>query len=288
MDSFQRFIDLVNITNYEKISKQTILIVGLGGVGGYVLESLVRLGIKNIIIVDYDTIDITNLNRQILALNDNIGQKKVEVAKNRALNINHPITYGTSQTEDVYFECMEARNTAYNLIPDIVNDYMAKINALTGKDYHPFNYYGSPTATNVIVAMGSVCDTIKLVIDNLASNNLGLIEVHLYRPFSKEYLLKVLPKTVQKIAVLDRTKESGSSGEPLYLDIVSSLKNQNITIVGGRYGLSSKNTTPAQIKAVFDMLDSEVKDNFTIGITDDVTNLSLPIQDYNIKLDAKE
>ena len=207
---------------------------------------------------------------------------------NRALNVTHEVEFGTSQTEDVYFQCMEARNTAYNLMPDIVNEYMQEINKLTGKDYKPFNYYGSSTATNVIVAMGSVCDTIKAVIDATSNSNIGLVEVHLYRPFSKEYLLSVLPSTVEKIAVLDRTKEAGSIGEPLYLDIVSSLKGKNITIVGGRYGLSSKDTTPACIKAVYDMLDGEVKDNFTVGINDDVTNLSLTIPDYSIKLDAQE
>ena len=156
---------------------------------------------------------------------------------------------------------------------------MKKINKITGKDYKPFNYYGVKDATKVIVAMGSVCETIKETIDAMIEDGekIGLIEVHLYRPFSSNYLLKVLPKTVEKIAVLDRTKESGAN-EPLYLDVVNVIKehNANIKVIGGRYGLASKNTTPYQIKAVYDFLDREDCFNgFTIGIKDDVTNLSL-------------
>ena len=159
---------------------------------------------------------------------------------------------------------------------------MEKINKITKKDYKPFNYYGDSKATKVIVAMGSVCETIKETIDDLnkKGEHLGLINVHLYRPFSSKYLKQVMPKTVTKIAVLDRTKEPGSNGEPLYLDIKSIYND--IVVVGGRYGLSSKNTTPAQIKAVYDMLDNP-KHNFTIGIDDDVTNLSLKI-DSNYKI----
>ncbi len=192
--------------------------------------------------------------------------------RNRALNPHHPLTYGTAQNEDIYFQVTEARNKYYDALPDIVNDYMEKINAKAETSYKPFNYYGGVNATKVIVAMGSVCETIKEVIKD--NNNLGLIEVHLYRPFSTKYLLNVLPKTVKNIAVLDRTKEAGSNGEPLYLDIVNALKGKDINIVGGRYGLSSKNTTPADINAVYHMLDNPVN-NFTIGIVDDVTNLSL-------------
>lgn len=216
-----------------------------------------------------------------------IDQSALDKFKERALNIGNNVTYGTSQTEDIYFQCMEAKNKYYEDIPDIVNEYMEKINELTGKQYKPFNYYGSSKATKVIVAMGSVCDTIKSVVEK-ENSDIGLIEVHLYRPFSIKYLKNVLPASVQKIAVLDRTKEHGSIGEPLYLDVVAALKDSNIEIVGGRYGLSSKDTTPAQIKAVFDMLDSKPVNSFTIGITDDVTNLSLPAVDYELKLDAKE
>ena len=201
--------------------------------------------------------------------------------RSKAINPNNPNTRGTAQNDDIYFQATEVRNTFYDKVPDIVNSYMEKINTIAGTNYKPFNYYGSKVAKKVIVAMGSVCETIKEVIDNL-DEELGLIEVHLYRPFSTKYLLNILPSTVEKIAVLDRTKEFGSNGEPLYLDVVSSLKDKNITIVGGRYGLSSKNTTPSQIKAVYDMLDNP-KNNFTIGIVDDVTNLSLNSSDFNIK-----
>ena len=201
--------------------------------------------------------------------------------RKKALNPMNPNTRGTAQNDDIYFQATEVRNIFYDKVPDIVNNYMEKINAVANTNYKPFNYYGSKNARKVIVAMGSVCETIKEVIDNL-NEEIGLIEVHLYRPFSTKYLLNVLPKTVESIAVLDRTKEFGSNGEPLYLDIVSSLKDKNIEIVGGRYGLSSKNTTPSQIKAVYDMLDNP-KNNFTIGIVDDVTNLSLDIRNFNIK-----
>lgn len=202
--------------------------------------------------------------------------------RQRSLGYKNNVTIGTAQNDDIYFQAMEVRNKFYNQIPVIVDNYMQEINKLAGTDYQPFNYYGSDNATKVIAAMGSVCQTIKEVIDHEKSD-LGLIEVHLYRPFSTDYLKKVLPKSVTKIAVLDRTKEFGSVGEPLYLDVKSALADLNIAIVGGRYGLSSKNTTPAQIKAVFDMLDNPIH-NFTIGIDDDVTNLSLKIdENYKIK-----
>lgn len=205
--------------------------------------------------------------------------------RDNALRPNKPITRGTAQNDDIYFQATEVRNKFHNEVPDLVNEYMQKINKLAGSNYLPFNYYGSETASNVIVAMGSVNETIKETIDylNEQNYNIGLIEVRLYRPFSKKYLLNVLPKSVKRIAVLDRTKEPGSLGEPLYLDIVAALKGKSISIVGGRYGLSSKNTTPRQIKAVYDMLASELKNNFTIGIVDDVTNLSLEVDpDFKI------
>ena len=224
-------------------------------------------------------------DEKLLALVDH---DAIEAFKNRALNLGVNKTFGTSQTEDVYFQCTEARNPSYQKMPDIVNEYMEKINEITGKDYKPFNYYGDENATNIIVAMGSVCDTIKRVIDNEKDSNIGLIEVHLYRPFSITYLEKVLPKTVQKIAVLDRTKEAGSIGEPLYLDIVSALKDKNIEIVGGRYGLSSKNVSPSDIKAVYNMMESKMQNSFTIGINDDQTFLSLPSTDYQVPLNADE
>ena len=155
---------------------------------------------------------------------------------------------------------------------------MDKINELANTNYKPFNYYGNKKAKKIIIAMGSVCNTIKEVIDYC--NDYGLIEVHLYRPFSKEKLLEILPDSVEKVAVLDKAKESGSTGEPLYLDIVEALKDKKIEIVGGRYGLSSKDTTPGMIKAVYDMLDNP-KNNFTVGIEDDVTGLSISYNDIN-------
>lgn len=219
-----------------------------------------------------------------------IDYKKIDEFRKRMLNVDSNIQKGLAENEDIYFQSLEARNNLYNEMPIIVNEYMQKINELTGMDYKPFNYYGVLDATSIIVAMGSVCDTIKLVVDDLnkKGQKVGMIETHLYRPFSKEFFLNVLPDTVTKIAVLDRTKEAGSTGEPLYLDVCSILKNKNIDIVGGRYGLSGKNTTPDQIYSVYLMLNSELKDNFTIGIIDDVTNLSLPKVDYTIPLDAKE
>ncbi|MBQ7136477.1 MAG: pyruvate:ferredoxin (flavodoxin) oxidoreductase [Bacilli bacterium] len=207
-----------------------------------------------------------------------IDKKKLEEFKKKAIS-NRSVTKGTNQNDDIYFQISEARNKYYDELPNIVNIYMKKISKLTGRDYKPFNYYGSKDATKIIVAMGSVCDTIRETIDTMIEQGekVGLIEVHLYRPFSSEFLLKVLPKTVEKIAVLDRTKESGSH-EPLFLDVATIINKHNpsIKVIGGRYGLASKNTTPYQIKAVYDFLDSEkVFDGFTIGIVDDVTNLSL-------------
>ncbi len=200
--------------------------------------------------------------------------------RNRALNPSKPVTRGTNQNGDVYFQVTESRNLFYDNAVDVVVQYMNKINEKAGTNYKPFNYYGSENATKVIVAMGSVCETIKETIDYLGGE-IGLIEVHLYRPFSVKHLLDVLPESVSKVAVLDRTKEAGSNGEPLYLDIVNALKNKNITVVGGRYGLSSKDTTPGMIKAIFDSLD-QLNNNFTIGIDDDVTNLSLAYSDLEI------
>lgn len=206
--------------------------------------------------------------------------------KDRCLNIDKKYQYGMAQNEDIYFQCMEARNKYYDAMPDVVNDYMKKINDIMKTDYKPFNYYGASDAKNIIVAMGSVTDTIKEVVKKL--DNVGLIEVHLYRPFSKEYFLNVLPKSVKNIAVLDRTKEAGSTGEPLYLDVCSILKNKNINIYGGRFGLSSKNTTPDEIYSVYKMLEESPKENFTIGINDDVTNLSLKEEHIEIENNNKE
>ncbi|MGI6587478.1 MAG: pyruvate:ferredoxin (flavodoxin) oxidoreductase [Peptococcia bacterium] len=207
----------------------------------------------------------------------------IEDFRNRALNPERPYLKGTAQNPDVYFQAREASNPFYDQVPDIVEDYMAEISKLTGREYHPFNYYGAPDAERVIVAMGSVCETIEETIDYLLAKGekVGAIKVHLYRPFSAKYFFNVLPKTVKKIAVLDRTKEPGAMGEPLYLDVRNLFYDQKNTpiIVGGRYGLGSKDTTPAQILAVFANLQADTpKDQFTIGIVDDVTNKSLPVK----------
>lgn len=206
-----------------------------------------------------------------------IDKKALEEFRERALNNEHPNQRGTAENDDIYFQHTESRNKKYIEAVDIVEKYMNKINTISKKDYKPFNYYGSEKATSIVVAMGSVCECIEETIDKLNNEgyNVGLVKVHLYRPFSIKHLLEVIPNTVKEVAVLDRTKEPGSCGEPLYLDVVNALKGKNIIVIGGRYGLSSKNTTPAMIKAVYDNLINEKKNNFTIGINDDVTNLSL-------------
>ena len=213
-----------------------------------------------------------------------ISTKSLEAFRARALNPDAPVTRGTAQNGDVYFQAVESRNQVYDAIPDIVARYMGEISEATGRQYRPFEYYGDPKAENVIVAMGSVTETIKETIDYLATKGrkYGLITVHLYRPFSEKYFFKALPKGVKKIAVLDRTKEPGALGEPLYQDIKTVFQGyaKAPLIVGGRYGLSSKDTSPAQIVAVYDNLElAEPKNGFTIGIVDDVTFKSLPIKD---------
>ncbi|NLW23319.1 MAG: pyruvate:ferredoxin (flavodoxin) oxidoreductase [Tissierellia bacterium] len=210
--------------------------------------------------------------------------KKVDEFRNRSLNPERPVLRGTAQNPDIYFQGREVANPYYQRIPYIVEEYMNKINRLTGRDYKPFNYYGHEEAEDIIVAMGSVCETIEEVIDYLngQGQRTGLIKVHLYRPFSKEHFFKVLPNTVKRIAVLDRTKEPGSLGEPLYLDVKSLFYDSDIKplIVGGRYGLGLKDTSPSQIIAVYENLRKEnPKDGFTIGIVDDVTNSSLEIEE---------
>ncbi len=221
-----------------------------------------------------------------------IDKKALNNFRNRALNIGKSITRGTSETEDVYFQNTESRNKYYEALPDIVNEYMEKINKLQGSNYKPFNYYGDKNATNVIVAMGSVTDTIKDVVDELNNlgEHIGVINVHLYRPMSKKYFLEALPKTTEKITVLDRTKEAGSFAEPLYSDVCSLLKDEDIEIIGGRYGLSSKDTTPSMIVSVYDnMKKHKMKDHFTLGIIDDVTNTNLEIkEDFNLNKKYKE
>lgn len=210
-----------------------------------------------------------------------IDKRALRKFRERAMNNNEPTTRGTAENDDIYFQNTEVRNKYYDEAIDHVCDYMSKINKITKKNYKPFNYYGHEKATDVIVAMGSVCSAIEETIDRLNKEGykVGLIKVHLYRPFSSCHLLNELPKSVKRVAVLDRTKEAGSSGEPLYLDVVNTLKDTDIKVIGGRYGLSSKNTTPAMIKAVYDNLNGNMKNGFTIGIKDDVTNLSLDYDD---------
>lgn len=221
---------------------------------------------------EYNKINVPDFDK-IKAL---IDQDAITLFRKNSLDIANPTTRGTNQGDQMYFQQVEARNKYYDALPDVVESYLEKLNAISKTDYQLFNYYGDKKATKVIVAMGSVCETIKEFLD-YKSKGLGLIEVHLYRPFSKKHLLKALPKTVKKIAVLDRTKEAGSSGEPLYLDIVEFVKSLDlkIEVVGGRYGLSSKNTNLNDIEAIYDYLNGSKLHKFTVGIVDDVTNLSL-------------
>ncbi|MBQ6557047.1 MAG: pyruvate:ferredoxin (flavodoxin) oxidoreductase [Bacteroidales bacterium] len=218
------------------------------------------------------------------ALRGMVSEKALENFRARALNPEAPVTRGTAQNGDVYFQAVESRNQAYDAVPDIVARYMGEISELTGRCYRPFEYYGDPEAECIIVAMGSVTETIRETIDYLAAQGkkAGLVTVHLYRPFSEKYFLKVLPKSVRKIAVLDRTKEPGALGEPLFLDVKALFQGKENAplVVGGRYGLSSKDTTPAQILAVYENLSlSTPKAGFTIGIVDDVTFKSLPVKE---------
>ena len=215
-----------------------------------------------------------------------IDKKSLLKFRQKAMNTDIPTTRGSAENDDVYFQHTESRNNDYINSFNSVLKYMNEINKIALTNYQPFNYYGAKKAKYVIVAMGSVCETIKETIDylNQKEDIYGLIEVHLYRPFNKEYFNKVIPNTTQKIAVLDRTKEAGSIGEPLYLDVCASLIEENIKVIGGRYGLSSKNTNPAMIKSVYDNLKKKKPINsFTIGIDDDVTNLSLEY-DKNFRL----
>ncbi|MCF0207759.1 MAG: pyruvate:ferredoxin (flavodoxin) oxidoreductase, partial [Bacteroidales bacterium] len=202
--------------------------------------------------------------------------------RERSLNPEHPVTRGTAQNPDIYFQTRELQNKYYDELPDIVAKYMKEMSKITGREYAPFTFYGAKDATDVIVAMGSVTDVIKTVIDkeNAAGKKYGLISVHLYRPFSVKYLREVFPTTAKRICVLDRTKEPGANGDPLYLDVVEAFKDcpNKPMIIGGRYGLSSKDTTPAQIVSVYNNLAAaEPKNQFTIGIVDDVTFRSLPM-----------
>lgn len=229
--------------------------------------------IQKIEVLDYD--DLAKL----------VDYDAVREFRKRALNPEHPVTRGTAQNPDIFFQAKEAANPFYLAIPQVVEEYMNEINKLTGRNYKLFNYYGHPEAERVIVAMGSVCETIEETVDYLVAQGekVGVLRVHLFRPFSIKHFLAEMPKTVKKIAVLDRTKEPGSLGEPLYQDVCTVYfeKEDRPVIVGGRYGLGSKDTTPTHIKAVFDNLKADSpKNHFTVGIVDDVTNYSLPIGEH--------
>ena len=215
-------------------------------------------------------------------LKEMCNMEAVEKFRAEALNPEHPKTRGSHENGDVFFQHREACNPAYEALPAVVKKYMDKINAKIGTNYDLFNYYGAPDADRVIIAMGSICDVAEEVIDYLTAKGekVGLVLVRLYRPWVSEALLKVLPKTVKKIAVLDRTKEPGSLGEPLYLDVAATLREagmNDIVLTGGRYGLGSKDTPPSSVFAVYTELAKDApKPRFTLGIVDDVTNLSLP------------
>ncbi|MCG8578646.1 MAG: pyruvate:ferredoxin (flavodoxin) oxidoreductase, partial [Bacteroidales bacterium] len=211
-----------------------------------------------------------------------VDQEALQAFRDNSLNPEHPVTRGTAQNPDVYFQAREAANPFYDALPDMVAEYMDELSKITGRKYRPFDYYGAEDAENVIVAMGSITETIREVIDSLTAKGekVGLIAVHLYRPFSAKYFMEAFPKTAKKIAVLDRTKEPGANGDPLYLDIRDLFygKEDAPVVVGGRYGLSSKDTTPAMMLSVFENLKlDEPKNQFTVGIVDDISHSSLPL-----------
>ena len=213
-----------------------------------------------------------------------VDQEALQEFRSRALNPENPVTRGTAQNPDIFFQAKESSNKFYDAVPDIVADYMDQISELTGRKYRPFTYYGDAEAENIIIAMGSVTETIRETIDHLTAQGkkVGLVIVHLFRPFSAKHFAEALPKSVKRIAVLDRAKEPGAGGEPLFLDIRSHFygKENAPIIIGGRYGLGSKNTTPSQIMSVYENLErNEPKADFTIGIIDDVTFKSLPLKE---------
>lgn len=221
------------------------------------------------------------------ALLDEDAKEAIDQFKARALNPHtNPITRGGAENDDIYFQGREAQNAHFERLVGIVEKYMTKISEITGRHYAPFVYEGAADATDVIVAMGSVTETIKEVVSDLTKKGkkVGVVKVYLYRPFSAAHLISVLPATVKRIAVLDRTKEAGASGEPLYLDVVAALNQagrKNIKVIGGRYGLASRDTQPKHIKAVYDFMKSaQAHNDFTVGIVDDVTHKSIPVDDH--------
>ena len=214
-------------------------------------------------------------------LDEMVDHDAIDAFRKNALNPNHPCQRGSAQNADIFFQAREACNPYYNAMPAIVQEYMDKVNAKIGTNYKLFNYYGAEDAEHVIVAMGSVCDTIEETIDYLmaAGQKVGVVKVRLYRPFCASALIDAIPDSVKQISVLDRTKEPGAMGEPLYLDVVAALKGTKfdaVPVFTGRYGLGSKDTTPAQIVAIYNNTEMKV---FTVGIVDDVTHLSIPCDD---------
>jgi pyruvate-ferredoxin/flavodoxin oxidoreductase len=213
-----------------------------------------------------------------------LNKEAVQEFRNRGLNPEHPVTRGSAQNDDVYFQTREVQNQYYDRVPEVTEKYLKALSEATGRHYAPFVYYGAEDATDIVIAMGSVTETLEETIDyltNVEGRKVGVLRVHLYRPFSAKHFFSVLPTTVERIAVLDRTKEPGSTGEPLYLDIKSVFygKENAPRIIGGRYGLSSKDTTPQQMIGVFNHLAKDGHDGFTVGINDDVTHLSIPYDD---------
>ena len=220
-----------------------------------------------------------------------VDQEALKRFRKRSLNSERPVMRSTVQNPDTAFQCREAVNPFYDATPAIVEEYMEKMNKLTGRNYQLFNYYGVPDAEYVIVAMGSVSDCLKEVVTylNAQGRKVGFIQVHLYRPFSAAHLLKAIPETCKVLTVLDRTKEAGANGEPLYEDVAGVLFNRanRPVLLGGRYGLSSKDTTPAMMKAVFDNMEGDRKDHFTVGIDDDLTHRSLTVGENIVTADEK-
>ena len=210
-----------------------------------------------------------------------VDREQLKKFRDHSLNPEHPTIRHTGENDDIFFQHRESLNPTYDAFPSVVEEYMEKISALTGRDYKLFNYFGAPDAERVIVAMGSVCDAAREVVDYLngAGEKVGLVQVHLYRPFSLKHFVAAIPETCRIVTVLDRTKEPGALGEPLFEDVSTAIVESGLSlqILGGRYGLSSKDTTPAQIKAVFDNMKGEKKNHFTVGINDDVTFHSLPV-----------
>ncbi len=222
------------------------------------------------------------------AMEQLVDKQAIQAFRDKALNPENPVTRGTAQNPDIFFQAKEAINKFYEPVADVVEEYMQEITKLTGREYHPFTYYGAEDAENVVVAMASVTETAKEVVDYLVERGekVGLVTVHLYRPFSAKYFFRVCPKSVKQISVLDRTKEPGANGDPLYLDVRDLFydNEERPVILGGRYGLSSKDTTPAMMLSVYNNMKADTpKDHFTVGIIDDVTHTSLPlIDDINV------